>query len=168
MGSVIKSMMDVVGSLRPSSLEFVTSGGADAEGGEGPIVGVTLQGIQLKDNNLDGRTKWLTFAGIGGGAGIGFPIGGSLSTPDFPSFGSKILKGTTNFGTLEFSDLTGIGQIVAISASAGAGVSGSLCYFNVMTPPPLPPVLFKAALWVEGLCLGIPGVGIMGFMGAWW
>ncbi|MGH9820477.1 MAG: hypothetical protein ACRD43_09945 [Pyrinomonadaceae bacterium] len=159
-------MMDLVGSLRPSSLEFVTSGGADAEGGEGPILGVTLQGIQLKDNS-SGVTKWITFGGVGGGVGVGFPIGGSMSTPDFPSFGSKILKGTTNWGTLEFNDLVGLGQIVVVSASAGPGISGSLIYFNCLTPPPLPPVLFKAALWVEGLCLGIPGVGIMGYMGVW-
>lgn len=109
MGSIIKSMMDVVGGLRPSTLEFVTSGGADAEGGEGPIVGVTLQGIQLKDTS-SGDTKWLTFGGIGGGAGIGFPIGGSLSTPDFPSFGSKILRGPTNWGKLEFGDLVAWGR----------------------------------------------------------
>jgi len=165
--SVIKSIFDVVGRLRPSSLEFVTSGGADASGGEGPIIGVTAQTIQLKDNT-SGNTQWFTFLGAGGGVGVGLPIGGSLSTPDFPSFGSKILKGPTNWGTLEFNDLIGgLGQIWVVSAAVGGGVSGSLVFFNNITPPPLPPVLFKAALWVEGVCLGIPGVGAMGYMGLW-
>ena len=163
----IELAINTVARLRPSTIEFVTSAGADAGGGEAFTVGLAAEGIKLKDNRT-GQTKWLVFAGAGGGIGVGFPIGGSMSTPDFPSHGSRILRGPTNWGTLELSDLVGTGQIITGSASAGAGAAGSLVFFNVtLVPPPLPPVLFKAALWVEGICLGIPGVGVMGYTGVW-
>ena len=165
---VIKSLFNLVAGLRPSTLEFVTSAGAEATGGEAVTAGVTIQGIQLKDNGKAGATKWLTFYGAGAGVGLGTPVGGSGSTPDFPSFGSKILRGPTNFGTLEFTDLVGgLGQIWSMSAGAGVGVSGSLIFFNTMVPPPLPPVLFKAALWAEGVSIASPGVGCMGYTGIW-
>lgn len=164
---VIKSVFNAVAGLRPSTIQFVTSAGVEATGGEAFTGGVTVQGIQLKDN-VRGKTKWLTFYGAGAGLGLGFPIGGSMSTPDFPSFGSKILKGPTNWGALELTDLIGgLGQIWVVGAGAGVGVSGSLVFFNTIVPPPVPPVLFKAALWVEGVSLASPGVGFMGYAGVW-
>lgn len=164
---VIKTVFDSVAKLRPSSIEFVTSGGAEATGGEAFTAGVTVQSIQLKDNS-NGKVKWLVFIGAGAGVGVGTPVGGSFSTPDFPSIGSKVLRGTTNLGTLELTDLIGgLGQIWSVGAGAGAGVSGSLVFFNTMVPPPMPPVLFKAALWVEGVSLASPGVGCMGYTGVW-
>ena len=164
---IIKSVFDAVAGLRPSTIDFVTSAGVEGTGGEAVTAGVTVQGIQLKDNRI-GSTKWLTFYGAGAGVGVGIPIGGSMSTPDFPSVGSKVLRGTTNIGTLELADLIGgLGQIWSFSAAAGAGVSGSLVFFNNKVPPPLPPFLFKAALWVEGVCIASPGVGCMGYHGIW-
>ena len=164
---VIKTVFNAVAGLRPSTIEFVTSAGVEGTGGEVVTAGATIQGIQLKDN-ANGKVKWLTFYGAGAGLGIGFPIGGSMSTPDFPSFGSKILKGPTNWGSLELTDLIGgLGQIWVIGAGAGVGVSGSLVFFNTIVPPPVPPVLFKAALWVEGVSLASPGVGFMGYAGVW-
>ncbi|MBS1795416.1 MAG: hypothetical protein JSS81_16280 [Acidobacteria bacterium] len=167
MATVIEKLFSLVGSLRPSTIEFVTSAGAEATGGEAFTAGVTIQGIQLKDNS-NGKIKWLTFYGAGAGVGLGFPIGGSASTPDFPSFGSKILRGPTNWGQLELTDLIGgLGQIWAFSAAAGAGVGGSLVFFGCLVPPPLPPVVFKAALWVEGVVIASPGLGVMGYQGIW-
>jgi hypothetical protein len=167
MSSIINSLFSLVADLRPSTIEFVTSAGADATGGEAVTGGVTIQGIQLKDNS-NGKIKWLTFYGAGAGVGLGTPIGGSASTPDFPSFGSSVLRGVTNWGTLELTDLIGgLGQIWAFAAGAGAGVSGSLIFFNTVVPPPLPPVVFKAALWVEGVIIASPGVGVMGYSGIW-
>ncbi|HEY2866351.1 MAG TPA: hypothetical protein VGJ02_04610 [Pyrinomonadaceae bacterium] len=164
---IIRTVFDAVAGLRPSTIEFVTSAGVEATGGEEFTLGVTAQGIQLRDNSA-GKTKWLTFYGAGGGIGIGTPVGGSMSTPDFPSFGSKVPRGATNWGTLELTDLTGgLGQIWAFSAALGAGVSGSLVFFGNLVPPPMPPALFKAALWVEGVCLASPGVGCMGYHGIW-
>ena|SRR5947209_9050716 len=163
---VIKTLFDKVADLRPSTISFVTSAGAEATGGEAVTAGVTVQGIQLKDSKSE--PKWLTFYGAGAGVGLGTPIGGSASTPDFPSFGSKVLRGTTNFGTLELKDLIGaLGQIWSISAGMGAGVAGSLVFFNCLVPPPMPPILFKAALWVEGVTIASPGIGCMGYHGIW-
>jgi hypothetical protein len=164
---VITTVFNKVAGLRPSTIEFVTSAGAEATGGEAVTAGVTVQGIQLKDN-ANGKVKWLTFYGAGAGVGLGTPIGGSASTPDFPSFGSKVLRGLTNFGTLELTDLIGgLGQIWSFSAAVGPGVAASLVFFNCLVPPPMPPAVFKAALWVEGVCLASPGVGCMGYHGIW-
>src|SRR5436309_684567 len=130
--SAILRIFSAVAGLRPSTIEFVTSAGIEATGGEEFTAGVTVQGIQLKDNRT-GVTKWLTFWGAGAGIGAGLPIGGSVSTPDFPSFGSKVLRGTTNFGTLELADLVGgYGQVYSMSAALGAGGTGSLVIFNSM------------------------------------
>lgn len=164
---IIKSLFNLVADLRPSTIEFVTSAGVEGTGGEGVTGGVTIQGIQLKDKS-NGKLKWLTFYGAGAGVGLGIPVGGSVSTPDFPSFGSSVLRGLTNWGKLELSDLIGgLGQIWAMSAAAGPGVSGSLIFFNTVVPPPLPPVIFKAALWLEGVTIASPGVGVMGYTGIW-
>ena len=164
---VIKTVFNLVADLRPSTIEFVTSAGAEATGGEAFTGGVTIQGIKLKDHRV-GKTKWLTFWGAGGGVGLGTPIGGSMSTPDFPSFGSRVLRGPTNWGTLELTDLIGgLGQIWAFGGGAGVGYTGSLIFFNSLVPPPLPPVVFKAALWVEGITIASPGVGCMGYAGIW-
>jgi hypothetical protein len=164
---VIKSLFNLVADLRPSTIEFVTSAGVEGTGGEAVTAGVTVQGIQLKDKS-NGKIKWLTFYGAGAGVGLGTPIGGSMSTPDFPSTSSTVLRGLTNWGTLELKDLIGgLGQIWAIGAGAGAGISGSLVFFNCVVPPPLPPVVFKAALWVEGITIASPGVGCMGYSGIW-
>jgi hypothetical protein len=163
----IKNILDIAAKLRPSTIEFITSKSFEITGGEGVQVGATLEGIKVKDNS-DGDTQWLDFAGIGGGVGIGLPIGGSISSEDCPSFGSSILRGPTNWGNLGIWDLTGYSRIYSFSGAIVAGLSGSLIFFNVwLSPPPLPPFFFKAALWVEGVVGGIPGVGCMMYHGLW-
>jgi hypothetical protein len=163
MGLIIDAL-NAVADLRPSTIEFITSAEIEGVGGEVVNLGFTVQGIKLKENRT-GQINWLDFVGIGAGLGIGLPAGGSLSTEDFPSFGSKILKGPTNWGRLELSDLCGMSQVYCIGAGAGPGISSTLIFFN--TFPIVPPLLFKAAILVEGVTLASPGAGVMLYMGMW-
>ncbi|MEP7076233.1 MAG: hypothetical protein ABI878_10510 [Acidobacteriota bacterium] len=162
----IKAVFNVLADLRPSTIRFKTSRSAEATGSDGaPTLGACIDGVKLEDI-YTGKTAWLNFYGVGSGVSFGFGnLGISGSTQDMPSFGSNVLKGTTNWGDLELSDLTGGGIIYSFGLMP---VGGSLIFFNTIGASPfIPPVIFKAALWAEGLVLGTPGGSLMTYIGLW-
>src|SRR5688572_19198071 len=103
MDSPLMTLFNLLGSCRKSTIEYETSKGVEGTAGVALTVGLSRQNIKLKDT-ATGISEWLYFGGAGAGLGLGSTIGGSFSTEDFMSFGSKIIKGPRCWGQLEFSD----------------------------------------------------------------
>jgi hypothetical protein len=161
---VLVQLLKILTSCNKTTLNFETSRGCDAEGGEGIQGGVTLQGVLIKDTG-NGKIQWFEFVGAGMGIGIGLPAGGSISTEDFPSVGETIIKGVAGWGHINFSDLTGSGHIITISASLIGGIGRSLICFG---EPIGDPLLSTGHLFYDGIVMGTPGAGIMCYKGAWY
>ena len=91
LSKVVKKMAESLDSGVFSPFKIVGSAGMDAEGAAGTsglCVGVTAQKFQILNSNTNEK-RWLGFTGVGMGYGAGGPpIGGSLSTENFPSNGS--------------------------------------------------------------------------------
>ena len=132
----------IVNCASVSNLEFDTSRSYEATGGEAVTGGVTLQGVNVK-NVVSGETQWYEFVGAGIGIGGGAPIGGSFSTEDFPSTGSRILAGAASFWGVDFNDLVGAGHIFTLSASviSGQGLS-IICFGEPWGDLPLPVLIW--------------------------
>lgn len=149
-----------------SPFKIVGSAGMDAEGsagGSGLCLGVTAQKFQIQ-NSHTGETRWLSFTGVGVGYGEGGPpIGGSLSTTDFPSNGSRIAMGfrqwTSNF---DWKDLEGNTFIYTAAAGAAGGAESiSLIMFNYAVSE-----YYCYGIGVlEGKSIAIHGASVINFIG---
>lgn len=161
LGAVLRYLVD---NSSNSYLEFDTSRSYEATGGEALTTGVTWQGVRVK-NVLTDETQWYEFVGAGIGIGGGLPAGGSLSSEEFPSFGSRILNGICSPLWLDFDDLTGSGHIFTASASliGGAGVS-IICFGE----PWGEPTFASGYMVTEGVVVGGVGAGAMCYKGVWY
>lgn len=161
---ILLAVIELLAKLNMTSLKFDTSQSAEATGGEGVQGGVTLQGVKIKNTKKENDYQWFEFVGIGMGVGIGLPVGVSLSTEDFPSSGSHLMKNPFRvIFSLDYDDLPGMGHIITFSAVLVGGKGYSLILFNEF----LDPIAFKAALVCEGIVAGTPNNGIMCYKGVW-
>jgi hypothetical protein len=159
---VLVRLLKLIANCSKTTLVYQSSRGVDIEGGEGIQGGSTLQGVLIKDTG-NGESQWLNFLGAGIGTGFGAPVGGSISTENFPSVGDRIIKGPAGWGRINFNDLTGLGHIVTISASLVGGVGISLACFGEVGDP----MLSTGYLVYGGILTGTPGTGIMCYKGHW-
>ena len=160
---VLIQLLKLIANCSKTTLEFDTSRSYEAEGGEGVQGGITLQGVRIKDTG-NGETQWFEFVGAGMGIGIGLPAGGSISTDDFPSVGERIIKEPAGWGHINFSDITGWGHIITVSAALVGGVGRSLICFGEVGDP----LLSTGYLFYDGIVMGTPGAGIMCYKGYWY
>lgn len=165
LSKVIKKIAESADKGVFSPFKIVGSAGMDAEGAAGEsglCVGVTAQKFEILNSNTNEK-RWLGFTGIGIGYGAGGPpIGGSLSTKDFPSNGSRIAMGFRQWSTnFDWADLEGNTFIYTGSAGAGGAESISLIMFNYAVSE-----YYCYGIGVlEGKSVAIHGASVINFIG---
>lgn len=161
LGAVLRFIVD---NASNSYLEFDTSRSYEATGGEAVTAGVTLQGVKVR-NVITDESQWFGFNGVGIGLGGGLPAGGSMSTDEFPSFGSRILSGAWSPLWVDFDDLVGNGHIFTAGANVIGGASVSIICFG---EPWGDPLIARGHMVTEGVTVGGVGAGVMCYKGYWY
>jgi hypothetical protein len=143
--------------LGPTGWKYVTSQGLDITVG---VFGYVSGVYHMEQDRYPGYIRRFKFTGVGVGLSKGPFVGGDISFPDTPSWGTSLRQGFLGSNPLPEEDIKGACTI--FSAGGGSplfnGISGSLSFYRAtgIVLPTATAIGFSA-----GENKSIPGVGVM-------